>query len=108
MADTPNQKNSLQNSNLTAGGNIHIGDIIYNIAQDFQKGSILFLRIEKADAASYTANLSIKSKHSTKGTLDASGEKLCENIAVNIPTDLLEALAAFQSFRRAIDSPLRR
>lgn len=107
MADTPNPKNTLQNSNLSAGGNIHIGDITYNIAQDFQQGSILFLRIDKTEAAGYTANLSIKSKHSTKGQLATEGVNLCENIALTIATDLLEALAKFQTFRRTIDNQFR-
>ena len=103
----PQQKNIVHGS-ITAGGNVHIGDeityITYNIADDFQSGSILFLRLEKAEDNQYTANLSVKSKHSEKGTLATSGEKWCENFDVNIPAQLFDDLAKFQTFRRKIDT----
>lgn len=102
--NTPQQKNIVHGS-ITAGGNVHIGDIItYNIANDFKSGSILFLRLEKAEDNQYTANLSVKSKHSTHGTLATSGEKWCENFEVNIPAQLFDDLAKFQTFRRKIDT----
>jgi hypothetical protein len=39
-------KKNIVHGNITAGGNVHIGDIIYNIERDFKSGSILFLRLE--------------------------------------------------------------
>jgi hypothetical protein len=84
MRQTPHQKNIIHGS-ITAGSNVHIGDIIYNIERDSQSGSILFLRLDKKDETHYEAHLSVKSKHSDKGTLATSGEKWCENIEMNIP-----------------------
>jgi hypothetical protein len=84
MRQTPHQKNIIHGS-ITAGSNVHIGDIIYNIERDFKSGSILFLRLDKKDETHYEAHLSVKSKHSDKGTLATSGEKWCENIEMNIP-----------------------
>jgi hypothetical protein len=43
MNPTPHQKNIIHGS-ITAGGNVHIGDIVYNIERDFKSGSLLFLR----------------------------------------------------------------
>lgn len=100
------QKN-IVNGTIIAGGNVHIGDNIYNIERDFKSGSILFLRLDKKDEHHYTAQLSVKSKHSTQGTLATSGEKWCENIEVNIPPQLFEALNDFQAFRRSIDTQMR-
>ncbi|MDX2280338.1 MAG: tetratricopeptide repeat protein [Saprospiraceae bacterium] len=100
------QKN-IVNGTIIAGGNVHIGDNIYNIERDFKSGSILFLRLDKKDEHHYTAQLSVKSKHSTQGTLATSGEKWCENIEVNIPAQLFEALNDFQAFRRGIDTQMR-
>ncbi len=80
----PLHKNIVHGS-IQANGNVHIGDIIYNIERDFKSGSILFLRLDKKDDTHYTANLSVKSKHSDQGNLATSGEKWCENIEVNIP-----------------------
>jgi hypothetical protein len=36
MSQTPIQKNIIHGS-ITAGGNVHIGDIVYNIERDFNK-----------------------------------------------------------------------
>jgi tetratricopeptide (TPR) repeat protein len=106
----PQQKNIVHGS-ITAGGNVHIGDeityITYNIADDFKSGSILFFRLVKKDETQYTANLSVKSKHSTHGTLATSGEKWCENFEVNIPAQLFDHLNEFQAFRRGVDTQMR-
>ena len=93
--------------NITAGGDVHIGDIIYNIAADFQSGSILFLRLDKIEGNQYSANLSVKSKHSTQGTLATSGEKWCENFEVNIPPQLFKETEEFQTCRRSTDALTR-
>jgi len=92
---------------IHANGNVHIGDITYNVATDFQAGSILFLRIDKAEGNQYIANLSVKSKHSNQGTLASSGEKWCENMEVEIAPGLFDAVAEFQKFRRSIDAQTR-
>lgn len=106
MPQHPTQKNIVHGS-ITAGGDVHIGDIIYNIERDFKSGSILFLRLDKKDDTHYEANLSVKSKHSEQGNLSTSGEKWCENIELNIPTQLFEALNEFQTFRRGVDNQMR-
>ncbi|WP_373548206.1 tetratricopeptide repeat protein [Haliscomenobacter sp.] len=102
----PLQKNIVHGT-IHANGNVHIGDIIYNIARDFKSGSILFLRLDKKDGTHYEANLSIKSKHSDQGNLASSGEKWCENIEIDIPTSLFDELANFQTMRRSISAPTR-
>ncbi len=79
MNQTPHPKN-IVHCTINANGNVHIGDIIYNIAHDFKSGSILFLRLDKNEDTHYTAHLSVKSKHSDKGTLATSGEKWCEQL----------------------------
>jgi len=106
MSQHPTQKNIVYGS-ITAGGDVHIGDIIYNIERDFKSGSILFLRLDKKDDTHYEANLSFKSKHSEQGNLATSGEKWCENIELDIPTQLFEALNEFQTFRRGVDNHMR-
>lgn len=106
MPHHPTQKNIVHGS-ITAGGDVHIGDIIYNIERDFKSGSILFLRLDKKDDTHYEANLSVKSKHSEQGDLATSGEKWCENIELNLPTQLFEALNEFQTFRRGVDNHMR-
>ena len=65
------------------------------------------MRLDKKDETHYTAQLSVKSKHSDKGTLATSGEKWCENIAIHIPTKLFDDLKEFQTFRRSIDTQTR-
>ena len=106
MSQITHQKNIIHGS-ITAGGNVHIGDIVYNIERDFKSGSILFLRLDKKDETRYEAHLSVKSKHSDKGTLATSGEKWCEQIAVTIPPQLFETLNEFQTFRRGMDTQMR-
>ena len=106
MNNTPHQKNIIHGS-IMAGGNVHIGDIIYNIERDFKSGSILFLRLDKKDETRYEAHLSVKSKHSDKGTLVTSGEKWCEQIKVTIPPQLFDEVADFQAFRRNRDAQTR-
>ncbi|WP_020534535.1 tetratricopeptide repeat protein [Lewinella cohaerens] len=106
MPYPPNSKNIVHGS-ITAGGNVHIGDIIYNIERDFKSGSILFLRLDKQGDTHYAAHLSIKSKHSEKGTLATAGEKWCENITVDIPPQLFDDLTEFQNFRRSVDTHTR-
>jgi len=103
----PHTQKNIVHGSITAGGNVHIGDITYNIERDFKSGSILFLRLDKKDEHHYTAQLSVKSKHSTQGTLATSGEKWCENIEVNIPPQLFEVLNDFQTIRRSIDTQMR-
>lgn len=93
--------------NITAGGDVHIGDIIYNVERDFKSGSILFLRLDKKGDTQYEARLSVKSKHSEKGPLATSGETWCENIDVHIAPDLFDAVTEFQALHRKIDSPTR-
>jgi hypothetical protein len=61
----------------------------YNIERDFKSGSILFLRLDKKDETPYEAQLSVKSKHSDKGTWTTSGEKWCEQIDGVIPPQYL-------------------
>ena len=102
----PLHKNIVHGS-IQANGNVHIGDIIYNIARDFKSGSILFLRLDKKDDTHYIANLSVKSKHADQGNLATSGERWCENIELNISLELFEALNEFQTFRRGIDTQMR-
>ena len=102
---TPFQQKNIVHGSINA--NVHIGDIIYHIDRDFQSGSILFLRLDKKEDNTYEANLSVKSKHSTQGTLASSGEKWCENMDVNIPAQLFEALHTLQTFRRGIDTQMR-
>ena len=106
MSQITHQKNIIHGS-ITAGGNVHIGDIVYNIERDFKSGSILFLRLDKKDETRYEAHLSVKSKHSDKGTLATSGEKWCEQIAVTIPPQLFDEVAEFQAFRRSRDAQTR-
>ncbi len=106
MPPHPTQKNIVHGT-IHANGNVHIGDIIYNIARDFKSGSILFLRLDKKDDTHYTANLSVKSKHAAQGTLATSGEKWCKNIEVDIPPSLFAELAHFQTMRRSISAPTR-
>ncbi|MBL7784162.1 MAG: CHAT domain-containing protein, partial [Saprospiraceae bacterium] len=98
---------NIVHGSIHANGNVHIGDVIYHVASDFQSGSILFLRLDKTEDNHYIANLSVKSKHSTHGALATSGEIWCENIDLNIPPDLFEGVAEFQNFRRSIDAQTR-
>jgi len=86
MNQPPSQKNIVY-GNISATGNVHIGDITYTIAKDFQH-SILFLQIEKTASNTYALQLSIKSKHAANGKLTATGENLLkEAVQVTIPSD---------------------
>ncbi|MCC7224075.1 MAG: tetratricopeptide repeat protein [Chitinophagales bacterium] len=100
-------KNTVR-GDITAGGDIHIGDKIYNIAADFKSGSLLFLRLDKIGGNQYSANLSVKSKHSTKGTLATSGEKWCENFEVNIPPQLFKDADDFRAGRCSTEAITRK
>jgi tetratricopeptide (TPR) repeat protein len=102
-----NSSKNIVLGNITAGGNVHIGDIIYNIELDFQSGSILFLRFDKVEGNQYLAHLSVKSKHSTQGTLATSGERWYENIEVDLPPQLFDEIEAFQAFRRGVGGEMR-
>lgn len=106
MPSAPQQKNIVYGS-ITAGGDVHIGDIIYNIERDFKAGSVLFLRLDEIADGQLEARLSVKSKHSPLGQLASAGENWCENIELNIPPELFERLNEFQSFRRSIDTQMR-
>lgn len=107
MPPQPIHQKNIVHGKINAEGNVHIGDIIYTVERDFKSGSILFLRLDKTNGNDYVANLSVKSRHSDKGTLSTSGEKWCENIEVNIPSQLFDNLAEFQTFRRKIDTQTR-
>ena len=93
---------------ITAGGNVHIGDITYIIEQDFQH-SILFLRITQTEGEQYALNLHIKSRHhADQTTLVTKGEPLLhEAVQVCIAPDLFQNLADFQAFRRRNDNAMR-
>jgi tetratricopeptide (TPR) repeat protein len=106
MPELPNQKNTVYGV-IHAGGDVHIGGVIYHIERDFKAGSILFLRLGKKHDMRYEARLSVKSRHSTLGTLATSGETWCENIAVDIPADLFDRVSEFQDFRRKTDAQIR-
>ena len=93
--------------NISAGGNIHIGDIIYNVEQDFQH-SILFLRIEPQEDGYYSAQLSLKSRHAGKAGLAAEGVPLLhENIPLAIDPQLFAQVNSFQEYRRMDDATYR-
>ncbi|MBI5916924.1 MAG: tetratricopeptide repeat protein [Bacteroidetes bacterium] len=96
-------------ASVTAGGNVHIGDVIYNFHDDFHH-SILFLRIERAGAAenAFTAQLSVKSKHAGQGKLGTSGEPLLkEKITLDLPPHLFQQVEEFQQTRRSSEAHLR-
>ena len=93
------QKNIVY-GNITASGDVHIGDITYNIQENFQH-SILFLRIEAQEAGLYSAQLSLKSRHAGKVKLPAAGLPLLhENIPLQLKPQLFEQINLFQEFRR--------
>jgi tetratricopeptide (TPR) repeat protein len=106
MNPTPYQKNIVYGT-ITAGGDVHIGDNYYTVETAF-KHSILFLRIENTEGGQYALNLSIKSKHTTQGALNSSGENLLhEAVSVHIAPQLFDDLAEFQTFRRSVDTQTR-
>ncbi len=106
MPQHPTHKNIVYGT-IHADGNVHIGDIIYNIERDFKSGSILFLRIDKTADNQYSAKLSVKSKHSSQGNLATSGENWCEDLEIAIPPSLFDELARFQTLRRSISTTTR-
>jgi hypothetical protein len=63
--------------------------------------------LDKKDETGYEAQLSVKSKHSDKGTLATSGEKWCEQIDLTIPPQLFDEVADFQAFRCSRDAQTR-
>jgi len=104
--DSPSQKN-INYGNITAGGDVHIGDNYYLVEKALQH-SILFLRIEPAEGGIYSLNMHIKSRHDGASKLGTSGEPLLQHaVAVNIPAGLFDDLMEFQAFRRGSDSPMR-
>jgi len=103
----PQQKNILYDSTIIAGGNVHIGDIIYHVEQDFQH-SILFLRIEPGVGGDYSAQLTLKSRHADKAGLSSAGQPLLkDNIQLSIDPRLFDRVAAFQELRRLDDATFR-
>ncbi|AEE48603.1 tetratricopeptide repeat protein [Haliscomenobacter hydrossis] len=93
--------------NISAGGKVHIGDIIYHVEQDFQH-SILFLRIEPQEAGNYAAQLSLKSRHAGKAGLASDGVPLLrENIPLAIDPQLFAQVNTFQEYRRMDDATYR-
>lgn len=90
--------------NISAGGDVHIGDVIYNVEQDFSH-AILFFRLEKSEETNtYNVNLSLKSKHKTRQGLDLLHQK----IELNVEDKLFQQVNDFQQVRRSIDANFRR
>lgn len=87
------QKNIVY-GNISAGGNVHIGDKIYIVERDFTC-SILFLRIEKSEFG-YQAMLSVKADDGTMLLL------LRQAVLLAIPDTLFWKVKDFQNFRRGI------
>ncbi|MDH4462365.1 MAG: tetratricopeptide repeat protein [Flectobacillus sp.] len=95
----PSQKNIMYGS-ISAGGDVHIGDIIYQVSEDFSH-SILFLRIEHLTDNNYTAQLTLKSRHLGKKGLNSTGlPLLIQPIQLNISPQLFQKITNFQSTRR--------
>ncbi len=95
----PSQKNIVYGS-ISAGGDVHIGDIIYHVSEDFNQ-SILFLRIEPIAENNYTAQLTLKSRHLGKKGLASTGlPLLVQPIQLNISAQLFQQISDFQSVRR--------
>jgi tetratricopeptide (TPR) repeat protein len=106
MEDKTTMKNIVY-GNISAGGNVHIGDnIYYNVEQDF-KHSILFLRIDKDELGKRWANLTLKSPHHKNLGNNGLG-LLREAISLEIDENLFARANDFQSLRRNIDANLRR
>jgi tetratricopeptide (TPR) repeat protein len=104
---TPFQKNIVY-GNITVGGDIHIGDIIYQVSEDFSH-SILFLRIESISENNYTAQLTLKSRHLGKKGLASTGlPLLIQPVQLNISSQLFQQVSDFQSVRRLKDVSFRR
>jgi tetratricopeptide (TPR) repeat protein len=104
---TPSQKNIVYGS-ITAGGDVHIGDIIYQVSEYFSH-SILFLRIEHISDNNYTAQLTLKSRHFGKKGLASTGlPLLIQPVQLNISSPLFQQVSDFQSVRRLKDVSFRR
>jgi ABC-type dipeptide/oligopeptide/nickel transport system ATPase subunit len=107
MDFTTSQKNIVY-GNISAGGDVHIGDIIYQPSEDFNH-SILFLRIEPFSGNNYTAQLTLKSQHLGKKGLASTGVPLLfQPIQLNISSQLFEQVSDFQSVRRLSGVGFRR
>jgi hypothetical protein len=92
---TPFQKNIVY-GNISAGGDVHIGDIIYQVSEDFSH-SILFLRIEHISDNNYTAQLTLKSRHLGKKGLASTGlPLLIQPIQLNISSQLFQQVSDFK------------
>ncbi|MFZ2899915.1 MAG: tetratricopeptide repeat protein [Saprospiraceae bacterium] len=96
MENAPRSKNIVY-GDITAGGNVHIGDNIYVLERDFQH-SVLFLRIEPAEEEKgYQLQLTVKSEHARGLDL------LHESVQVNQPPELFTLTAQIQQRRRHTD-----
>jgi CHAT domain len=101
------QKNIVY-GNISAGGDVHIGDNIYHISEDFNH-SILFLRIEYISENNYTAQLTLKSRHLGKKGLASTGlPLLILPIQLNISPQLFQQVSDFQNVIRLKDVSFRR
>ena len=93
-SDDTHYKNIVYNSTIIAQGNVHIGDVYYNVTNDFHH-AVLFLKLEKTEGENtYLAQLSIKSKHHTIPQL------LRQKVKVDISTELFKQVTNFQEVRR--------
>ncbi len=92
-------KNLVINSHLSAGGDIHIGDIIYNVHEDFAH-SILFLVITRSGTG-HVANLALKTKH--QRLCDQAVGMLQQAIELQIPDSLFRQVDQFQASRRKLE-----
>ncbi len=104
-----NYKN-INYGNITASGNVHIGDNFYIVERDFQH-SLLFLSIQRMEppllddheaqkAMTYKAQLSVKFRLQDA----AQGEPLLrEQVTITVPTSLYQELENFQNIRRGLD-----
>ena len=103
----PSQKNIVY-GNISAGGNVHIGDNIYCVSEDFNY-SILFLRIEHISENNYTVQLTLKSRHFGKKGLAYTGlPLLIQPVQLNISSQLFQQVSDFQNVRRLSGISFRR
>ena len=102
----PPQKNIVY-GNISAGGDVHIGDIIYHVSEDFNH-SILFLRIESISENNYTSQLTLKSRHLGKKGLASTGlPLLIQPIQLNVSSQLFQQVSNFQNISRSNDTYFR-
>jgi tetratricopeptide (TPR) repeat protein/thymidylate kinase len=93
-ADDARHKNIVYNSTIITQGNVHIGNVHFNVTNDFHH-AILFLKLEKTEEEkNWSAQLSIKSKHYTINQL------LHQKVKVDIAPALFKQVAGFQEVRR--------